>query len=139
MRLTVLTPLTTIVERDDLFQVAGRDASGAFAIRPGHADFVTVLDPSVLTLRDGDGHESYCAVSGGLLQVEAGGITVATAQADTGGELEPLIAKIRARTAREAAERQQDTATEHRLQAALIRHMLDSVADDGRAAGRGGP
>lgn len=139
MRLTVLTPLATLLDRDNLFQVAGRDSSGAFAIRHGHATFMTVLDPSVLTLRDVEGRESYCAVSGGLLRVERGTITVATPQAETGSELEPLISKIRARTAQEAAERQQDTATEHRLQAALIRHMLDSVADDGRATGRTGP
>lgn len=139
MRLTVLTPLSTIVDRSDLFQVAGRDASGAFAIRPGHADFITVLEPSVLTLRADDGIESYCAVSGGLLEVEAGAITVTTPQADTGSELGPLIEQIRARTAKDAAERQQDTATEHRLQAALIRHMLDSVAENGRATGGTGP
>ncbi len=139
MRLTVLAPLSTIVDRGDLFQVAGRDSSGAFAIRPGHADFITVLEPSVLTLRGDDGVESYCAVSGGLLQVTGGDIMVTTPQADIGTELGPLIDQIRARTAREAAERQQDTTTEHRLQAALIRHMLDSVAENGHTAGGTGP
>lgn len=135
MRLTVLTPMTTIVDRTDLFQVAGRDASGAFAIREGHGDFITILEPSVLTLRDHAGRDTYCAVDGGLMRVAHGRITVAAPQAEAGEALDPLVEHIRARAAEETQARAADTAVEHRLQAAVIRHVLESVSDD---RGQGG-
>lgn len=56
----------------DIAVLRARDASGAFAIQPGHADFVTVLVPSLLEWRDGNGTAFCAGVPGGVLHVRAG-------------------------------------------------------------------
>lgn len=52
--------------------VRARDASGAFAIQPGHADFVTVLAPSLVEWRDAQGVVCCAGVPGGVLHASGG-------------------------------------------------------------------
>ncbi len=76
MRLRILTPLATILDRTDIAGILARDESGAFGIRPGHAPFLTVLPPSVLTVRIEHGAVLYAAIAGGMLRVDRDGVLV---------------------------------------------------------------
>lgn len=78
MRLTVTTPLAIVVDAGDAAHLRAEDATGAFGILPGHADFLTALAPSVVSWRDTAGREHHVAVRGGMLRVH-GGDTVAVA------------------------------------------------------------
>ncbi|HZV03201.1 MAG TPA: F0F1 ATP synthase subunit epsilon [Planctomycetota bacterium] len=91
MKLTVLTPTAVAVEVEDVRRLRAADATGEFGIRPGHGDFVTVLEVSVLDYTAGEGPTRYVAVAGGILTVENGSaIQVLTDEAVAGDDLHEL-------------------------------------------------
>lgn len=135
MRVRILTPLATALDRADIAQLAAADDSGGFAIRSGHAPFLTALPPSVLRLRLEGGGMLYAAVAGGLLQVGREGITVTSPDAALGSDLAPLAARVEREQAERQTRRAEGTATERKLQAALVHHLLDSTAAERRAGG----
>ena len=95
MKLTVTTPERVVVEADDVAALRAEDASGWFGLRPGHADLLAVLVPSVISWRGGDDVEHYVAVRGGVLTVAGGQrIEVATAQAVAGDDYDILDAAL---------------------------------------------
>ncbi|MGE0710662.1 MAG: F0F1 ATP synthase subunit epsilon [Planctomycetota bacterium] len=126
MRLRVVTPLEVVVE-EEADAVVAEDASGLFGVRPGHAELVTVLSPSVLTWRAGE-REGHVAVRGGVLHVRGRGaeqtVEVATREAMTSDDLaalgEVVARAYRAEDAEEARQRLQDA----RLQTAVYRSVL---------------
>ncbi|MDK3019951.1 F0F1 ATP synthase subunit epsilon [Pseudodonghicola flavimaris] len=75
MKLVVTTPTSVVTTVEDVAHVRAEDASGAFGILPGHADFVTVLPTSVVTWRDRAGKEGFVVVRGGVLTVRDGAVT----------------------------------------------------------------
>lgn len=135
MRVRILTPLATLLDRADIAQLAAADDSGGFAIRSGHAPFLTALPPSVLRLRLDDGAALYAAVAGGMLQVDRDGVTVTSQDAAVGTDLAPLAARVEREQADRQTRRAEGTATERKLQAALVHQLLDSTAAERRAGG----
>ena len=49
MRLRIVTPLSVVVDEDDVRPSGREDASGCFGLLPGHADFLTSLTVSVVS------------------------------------------------------------------------------------------
>jgi len=91
MKLTIVTPLSVIVEENEVSAVRAEDDSGSFGILPGHADFLTSLTVSVVSWRNGKGGRHYCAVRGGFLTVNAGqSVAIATREAVIGDDLQTL-------------------------------------------------
>lgn len=130
MRLHILTPLATILDRPDIAEVSARDDSGAFGIRPGHAPFLTALPSSVLTLRTEHGAVLYAAVAGGMLRVDRDGVHVTCPDAAVGPDLAPLAARVAAEKAAGLNRQREGAAQERTLHAALVHHLLDSVTGD---------
>jgi len=95
MRLSVTTPLRIVVEAEDVFSLRAEDETGSFGILPGHADFLTVLNPSVITWRSRENCEHHVAVRSGILMVRQGQfVEVVTHEAvteDTLGELSEAV------------------------------------------------
>lgn len=124
MKLTVTTPLQVVLAEEDVVSIRAEDASGGFGIQPGHADFLTVLQASVLRWR-GAGAWRFCALRGGVLRVSGGDrVEIACREAVLGDNLAELEAEVR-----RAAEAQENAARkakgEHtRLHAAAIRHLM---------------
>ncbi len=82
MKLLVATPISVIVDAEDVRHVRADDETGAFGILPGHADFITVLTVSVITWRNHIDEEHHVAVRGGVLAVHDGNLVeVATREA----------------------------------------------------------
>lgn len=125
MRFVVSTPTRIVVDEPRIASLRAEDATGSFGILPRHADFVTVLSPSVIAWRtDSADAEQFVAVRGGVLTVAAGALVeVATREAVRGDDLVRLEADVVSafRAAREAeiAERSEDA----KLEVAAIRRL----------------
>ncbi|MGQ9371585.1 F0F1 ATP synthase subunit epsilon [Azospirillum sp. ST 5-10] len=129
--LTVTTPEAVAVAVAGVAQVRAEDPAGGFGIRPGHADFLTALVPTVLMWRFADGREGFCAVRGGLLTVSGGTtVTVATREAVPGDDLEVLEHEVLTRFARTRAEEEEARSGTRRLQVSALRHMLAYLRPD---------
>jgi F-type H+-transporting ATPase subunit epsilon len=135
VRLTVTTALATVLRREDVTRVRAEDATGAFGILDGHADFLTVLAISVVSFVDSANHEGYVAVRGGMLRVKGGlDVLVAAPEAIAGDDLRALEAEVLVGFHRSLdAERAARTDAE-RLRLAAIRQIVHLLRSDERHA-----
>jgi F-type H+-transporting ATPase subunit epsilon len=125
MRLEVTTPFATVLRTDEAVHVRAEDATGAFGILPGHADFLTVLEVSVLSWRDSQHRERFVAVRGGMLSVREGrSVSVATPEAVAGEDLRRLEADVLTRFQRQRDEERAAHTADQRLQLAAIRQIM---------------
>jgi F-type H+-transporting ATPase subunit epsilon len=133
VRLTITTPLATILCAQGVRRVRAEDASGAFGILAGHADLLTVLTASVVSFCDAQEREHYVAVRGGMLRVTGGEeILVATPEAITGDDLQALETEVLAGFHR-ALDAQRAVRTDaERLRLAAIRQIMRLLRADGR-------
>lgn len=96
LHLLITTPSDVVVDLDDARSVRAEDASGGFGILPGHADFLTLVPPSVVRWRDGDGGIHYCAQGGGVFTVLKGRhVLIACREAVLGDDLAHLEEDVR--------------------------------------------
>jgi len=124
MRLLVTTPMSVVVDADRVSHVRAEDDTGAFGIRPGHAEFVTVLTVSVISWLDHDGNEHHIAVRGGVLTVRGGSLVeVATRSAVGEDTLRALGDAVLARFRAEARAETESLVSSARLHLAAMRQM----------------
>jgi F-type H+-transporting ATPase subunit epsilon len=125
MRLDITTPFATVLHTDEAVHIRAEDTSGAFGVLHGHADFLTVLDVSVLTWRDARESEHYVALRSGVLSVRGGNsVTVTTAEAVAGEDLHRLEADVLTRFHRQADEERAAHTDAQRLHLAAIRQIM---------------
>lgn len=127
MNLRITTPGAIVVDRP-VASIRAEDASGSFGILPGHADFLTALEISVVLWREADGRSGYCAVRNGILTVTGGNdIAIATREALVGDDLDQLETAVLAgyRQHRDAERTSRAASTKLRMQA--IRHMVEAL------------
>ncbi|MCX4145143.1 MULTISPECIES: F0F1 ATP synthase subunit epsilon [Paraburkholderia] len=125
LTLTVATPLRVWFDAVEIVSLRAEDASGSFGIRPGHADCVTLLAPSVVRWTCTDGTTRYCAVDGGVLLVSRGvRISIACREAISGDSLESLEAGVRSRHAEEDDAARRARVEQLQLHARAVRQML---------------
>ncbi len=135
MKLTVSTPLATVVRTDEAVHVRGEDPTGAFGILSGHADFLTALSVSVLSWRDVHGREHFVAVRGGMLAVRGGDtVVVATAEAVAGDDLHHLEADVLTGFQQRIDEERAAHSSAQRLHVAAIRQIMRLLRPDRRDA-----
>jgi F-type H+-transporting ATPase subunit epsilon len=140
MKLTVTTPLAMVVNAADVTHLRTEDSSGAFGILSGHADFITVLEVSVLTWRDDAGTEHHCAVPGGILTVTGGThIAVVTGEAVPGDQLAELEATVVERFREAARKETESRTTEEQLQAAALQQIYRYLRPEERFEERSMP
>jgi F-type H+-transporting ATPase subunit epsilon len=131
VKLTVSTPLAIVVENSDVAHLRAEDATGAFGILPGHADFLTALELSVVTWRDGGGAEHHVAVRGGVFAVRGGEeIAIGTREAVLGDDLERLQTEVVAKFREQVEEEQAARADAERLYLAAIRQIIRYLRAD---------
>jgi F-type H+-transporting ATPase subunit epsilon len=119
-------PTALVTELDDVVHLRAEDASGAFGILRRHADFLTVLETSVVSWRRTGGAEGHCAVRGGVLTVSGGErIAIATREAVLGDDLVRLEAEVLKAFRQKTAEEQSARAGAARLQLAAMRRIFD--------------
>ncbi len=106
-------------------------AMGGFGIRPGHASFMTALEPGRLTIVSG-GREDHYAVGGGFLQVDRDRVIVLADSAEAREEIDVEAAR---RDFAEATERlrsmtEQDAG--HAVESARVRRATARLTVAGR-------
>ncbi|MCE2572988.1 F0F1 ATP synthase subunit epsilon [Motilimonas eburnea] len=84
--------------RVESIQVSG--AEGELGILPGHTPLLTPIKPGMVRLVKQHGHEEVFYVSGGILEVQPGGVTVLADTAIRGEDLD----QAKAEEAKRAAE-----------------------------------
>ena len=137
MKLRITMPTTLVAEFDDVLHVRAEDASGAFGILRRHADFLTVLETSVVSWRRANGAEGHCAVRGGVLTVSGGErIAIATPEAVVGDDLVHLEAEVLETFRHKTAEEQSARGGSTRLQLAAMRRILNYLRPERDAAKR---
>ena len=90
--LKIIAPDRVVADRR-VVAVQAADASGRFGVWRGHENFMTVLIPCVLLIREEDGHESYAAVDGGVMLLEGERISIATRDAVLAARLDEVADK----------------------------------------------
>ena len=137
MRLLIATPGAVTVDQADVAAVRAEDETGQFGVWPHHADFVTVLEPSVVAWRLADGRQGFCAVRGGVLTVAGGQqVSVATPEAVAGDDLATLETLVRSRIASEAeADRRARRRTEE-LRIRALRQVIGYLRPEAAGAER---
>jgi F-type H+-transporting ATPase subunit epsilon len=124
MKLRIITPTEVAGTFDDVAHLRAEDASGAFGILRGHADFLTSLSLSVVSWHSAQGSERHCAVRGGMLTMSDGeDIAIATPEAVVGDDLETLENEVLTRFRQEVEEESAARASTERLQIAAIRRI----------------
>lgn len=124
MRLLVTTPMSVVVDAENVCHVRAEDETGAFGILPGHADFITVLTVSVITWRNHENEEHHVAVRGGVLTVREGNIVeIATREAAGEDTLHRLGRAVLEGFRKEAQAEEQSRVAATRLQLATIRQI----------------
>jgi len=140
MRLTISTPLSVIVDVDDVAHLRAEDETGAFGILRGHAEFLSVLAASVVTWRDDKGQEHHCAVRGGMLEVRNGqAITIASREAVQSDDLHHLETEVLVQFQTRLEEEKSARADSQRLYLAAIRQICRFLRSERGPAIPGGP
>jgi F-type H+-transporting ATPase subunit epsilon len=123
--LTVSTPASILVDAEAIVSLRTEDESGRFGIRPGHADFLTVLTPSVLRWRGADNVERFCAVEEGVLRVSEGiRVSIACRNGVLGDSLTALEARIEAARAARLDATRNARVEQTRMHAQAVRQLL---------------
>ncbi|KAF1045284.1 F0F1 ATP synthase subunit epsilon [Xylophilus sp.] len=129
LALSVATPLRIALRDDAVTSLRAEDASGDFGIRPGHADFLTVIGAGVVRWLGSAGHWRYAALRGGVLAVTGGrAVRIACREAVFGDDLASLQARVAAARAEalDAARRARAQGTQ--LHARAIRQLMRQLS-----------
>lgn len=131
LHLLIATSQQILVDCADVVSLRGEDASGGFGLLPGHVDYLTVLEPTVLRWRRASGERGYCAVRGGVLSLSGGELRIACREGIVGERLDELAARVQ-----EAREAQRDSArrarVEHlRLHTRAVRQLVRYLRAEG--------
>ncbi len=86
MKLKVLLPVRVLLE-EEVAKVSGEAPDGTFCLLPRHIDFVTALDPGLLSYQTPAGEEVFLAVAEGILVKRGEEVLVSIGNAVRGGEL----------------------------------------------------
>lgn len=131
MRLLITTPTAVVVDETDVVAVRAEDETGSFGILSGHAEFLTALVTSVVTWRQTDGRQRFCAVRRGVLSVANGDeVAIATREAIMGDDLDRLEQVVLTKF-HEAVEAERATRTESlQLQMRAIRQIVRYLRPD---------
>jgi F-type H+-transporting ATPase subunit epsilon len=136
LHLLIATPASVLLDSEQVVALRAEDETGSFGILPGHADFLTVLCPSVLRWHADDGVGHFCAVEGGVLRVVDGhDVTIACRNGVLGDSLEILEAQIKAERAKQVDAARRARVEQTRLHAQAVRQLLRYLRPDAAPSG----
>jgi F-type H+-transporting ATPase subunit epsilon len=136
LKLTVTTPLQIILQEDAVISLRAEDASGDFGIRPGHTDFLTVIDAGVMRWRRAEAPWRYCALRGGIFSVTGGSeVRVACREAIVSEDLTSLQARVSAARQEALDESRRARAQGVKLYTHAVRRLMHELAAGGDTLG----
>jgi len=99
--LNLVTPERSLVS-GEVQEIVAQAALGQVGILPGHANYITLMEPGEMTYKDTDGSVHHLAVSGGFAEVTLEeGVRIMAESAEFAEEID----LERAKAAKERAER----------------------------------
>lgn len=126
MILTVLLPQGQLF-RGRVQKVVAKGAGGLRGYLPHHIDFVTVLQPSILSAVLEDGSERYFAVDGGVLVKKGNRLTVTAHHAIMADRPDPLPAEIERFFAEQEEHERHTRRVLFQLESHLVKQLLEWV------------
>jgi F-type H+-transporting ATPase subunit epsilon len=96
MKLTVRTPVETVLD-EDAMSVVAEGLDGSFCLRSRHIDCVAALVPGLFYFEPREGQGRYLAVDRGLLIKRGDAVSVSVRHAVAGGDLADLLAVVETR------------------------------------------
>ncbi|MCA2979178.1 MAG: F0F1 ATP synthase subunit epsilon [Myxococcaceae bacterium] len=93
LRVEVVTPERRLAQLE-ADEVIAPGAEGLFGVRPGHAPFLSLLQPGPLSIREGAKSELYF-VAGGFVEVGAQNVRVLADAAQLANDIDVATAKKR--------------------------------------------
>lgn len=125
MRLSITTPTAVVLDAGGVTSVRAEDASGSFGILEGHADFLTALTVCVISWKEEQGAEHFCAVRHGMLAVRDGvNVSIATREALIGDDLDHLESVVLAEFRQTAEAEATSRAENAQMQVAVVRQII---------------
>jgi F-type H+-transporting ATPase subunit epsilon len=124
MIVTLRLPTRTLFE-GPATRLTAMAENGAFGIWPNHADFVTALVPSVMTLRLVDGSEEIFGIDEGLLVKKGHKVTIAALRGVHGDDLGSLKDTVEASFVQMDEEERQARSALSRLEADMVRRFAE--------------
>src|SRR6266536_74586 len=112
-------------------EVRAPGALGGFGIRPGHASFMTALEPGRLTVVAG-GREEHFAVGGGFLQVDGDRVIVLADTAEPRDQIDVEAAKREFAEATERLRSLTEQDANHAIESARVRRATARLSVAGR-------
>lgn len=119
LKVEVVTPERRLAQLE-ADEVIAPGAEGLFGVRPGHAPFLSLLQPGPLTIREGSKSELYF-VSGGFVEVGAANVRVLADAAQPVKDIDVAAAKKRIVEAEEKLKSLEVTDVKAQAQRDLIR------------------
>lgn len=99
LTLELVTPQQRILS-EEVDEVIVPGFNGLFGVRPGHAPLLSVMQPGILTYRQGDASKSYF-ISGGFARVVENKVLVLADQAEAVSDIDVSAAQQRLQEAEE--------------------------------------
>lgn len=124
MAVTLRLPTSTLFH-GEVVRMTAVSPSGAFGVLPNHADLVTAIVPSVLTLTLVDGSEEIFGLDEGLLVKKAHDVSIVVRRGVHGDDLENLQKTVDESFVQMDEEERQARSALSRLEADMVRRMAE--------------
>lgn len=106
-------------------EVIACDATGSFAVRPGHADLVASLVPSIVEWTDASGGKAFAGVPGGILRVSGRGrVEILGRRVYRGRTLDEVAASLGEAMRRDSATAADARRALDQLEAELVSNLI---------------
>ncbi|MCU0698436.1 MAG: F0F1 ATP synthase subunit epsilon [Myxococcaceae bacterium] len=125
LKVEVVTPERRLAQLE-ADEVIAPGAEGLFGVRPGHAPFLSLMQPGPLTIREGSKSELYF-VAGGFVEVGASNVRVLADAAQPAKDIDVAAAKKRIAEAEEKLKGLEVTDVKAQAQRELIRREQKRV------------
>ncbi|NLT36107.1 MAG: F0F1 ATP synthase subunit epsilon [Gaiellales bacterium] len=124
MRLRVLLPTQVLLDRE-VSKLTAEAEEGAFGMLPRHIDFVTMLEPGILTYTLVEGPEEFMAIDEGVLVKCGTDVSISTRRAVRSPQLDALREAVREEFRIQDDREKATKSALAKLQADFVRRFLD--------------
>ena len=125
LNLRVMLPTQELIDTQ-ISKVIAEAPNGHFCLLPRHIDFVAALVPGVVSYFDLEGREFFVGVDEGILVKLGKTVTVSTANAVTGTDLQTLRNSMKTRFTELEAQEQRGRSALARLESATLRQFWET-------------
>ncbi|MBD3270913.1 MAG: hypothetical protein GF384_00060 [Elusimicrobia bacterium] len=123
IKVELFIPKTRVFERD-LYKVKTEGVSGSMCILPRHQDFVSVIVPGILLIRDTQGQDEYYAIDAGMMVKFGEKMLISTRAALRGPKLADLHEVVEKEFKKTSQHEQNAQAALKKLEADFVSTMV---------------